>query len=521
GAVDVLGEVERRRVVVEWNATAVGVEGSTLSGLFEAQVVRSPGAVAVVFGGVEVSYAELDVRANRLARLLVGCGVGPESVVGVVLERGVDLVVALLAVVKAGGAYLPVDPGYPVERVGFVLGDAGVECVVTVGELAGLVPAGVGRVVLDDVSVVGELAGLSGGGLGVGVLSAHPAYVVYTSGSTGRPKGVVVSHGALVNHLFGVGERVGLGVGDRLVAVTTVSFDIAALELFLPLVSGASVVVASGEVVRDPVALRGLVVSSGGTVVQAVPSLWRALLDVGGWPVGVRALVGGEALPRELAERFVDLGIGAVNLYGPTEVTVWATSGEVCGGGVSVGRPFANVRVFVLDAWLRPVPVGVVGELYLAGAQLARGYVGRPGLSGERFVASPFGFGERLYRTGDVARWEEGGTLECLGRVDDQVKVRGFRIELGEVEAALESHGGVVRAAVSVCRDSVGDAVLAAYVVAGADGVDVSVLRAFVAGILPAYMVPSAFVVLDELPLTVNGKVDRRALPAPDVRPGG
>ncbi|MET7356384.1 amino acid adenylation domain-containing protein, partial [Streptomyces mirabilis] len=518
--IEVLDAAGLRQVLVEWNDTAAEVGASTLPGLFQAQVTRTPDATAVVFAGTEVSYAELDARANRLARLLVGRGVGPESVVGVVMDRGVDLVVALLAVVKAGGAYLPVDPEYPAERISFVLSDAGVRLVVSHSAVAGVVPAGVPVVTVDDPLVARELDGAVAAPPTVAVAPGNAAYVIYTSGSTGRPKGVVVSHDALVNHLFGVGRRVAMGSGDRLVAVTTVSFDIAALELFLPLVSGSSVVVAPRDVVRDPAALTELVVSSGATVLQAVPSLWRAVLDTDGCPVGVRALVGGEALPRELAQRFTDLGIGAVNLYGPTEATVWATSADVTAGSVSVGRPFTNMRAYVLDRVLRPVPVGVAGELYLAGAQLARGYAGRPDLTAERFVASPFAAGDRLYRTGDVARWSTNGELECLGRADDQVKVRGFRIELGEVEAVLERHDGVARAVAAVRRDTLNDAVLVAYVVAH-EGLDVAELRVQLGRDLPAYMVPSAFVVLDELPLTANGKVDRKVLPAPDFAPRG
>ncbi|WP_330333165.1 amino acid adenylation domain-containing protein [Streptomyces sp. NBC_00536] len=521
GAVRVLDEAGLSRVVEEWNDTAAAVPADTLPGLFEAQVARTPDAVAVVSEGAEVSYRELDARADRLARLLAGRGVGPESVVGVVMDRGVDLVVALLAVVKAGGAYLPIDPDYPADRIAYVLADASVPLVLSQSAVAGVVPAGVPVVAVDDPSVVAELADTSSAAVCVAAEPRNTAYVIYTSGSTGRPKGVVISHGALVNHLFAAGERVPLAAGDRLVSVTTVSFDIAALELFLPLVSGASVVVASREAVRDPAALTELVVSSGGTALQAVPSLWRALLEESGWPVGVRALVGGEALPRELAQRFVALGVRAVNLYGPTEATVWATSAEVTGDAVAVGRPFANTRAYVLDRAMRPAPAGVAGELYLAGAQLARGYAGRPGLTAERFTASPFAVGERLYRTGDLARWRADGELECLGRADDQVKVRGFRIELGEVEAVLERHEGVARAVAAVRKDTQGDALLAAYLVPHGD-IDVTALRADLGRDLPAYMVPSAFVVLDELPLTANGKVDRKALPAPTgVRGGG
>ncbi|MFD5799455.1 condensation domain-containing protein, partial [Streptomyces diastatochromogenes] len=378
GTIEVLDDVRRRQVVEEWNDTAAEVEAATLPALFEAQVARTPDAVAVVAEGLEVSYAELDARANRLGQLLAGRGVGPETVVGVVMERGIDLLVALLAVAKAGAAYLPVDPEYPAERIAFVLSDAGVPLVVSQAAVADVVPAEVPVLVVDEPSVVRDLAEAPDAHPGIAVAPENTAYVIYTSGSTGRPKGVMVSHGALVNHLFGVGQRVELGAADRLLAVTTVSFDIAALELFLPLVSGASVVLAPQAVVRDPAALAGLAVSSGATVLQAVPSLWRALLDAGDWPTGVRALVGGEALPQELAQRFADLRIAAVNLYGPTEATVWATSAEVTGDTVSVGRPFANTRAYVLDRSLRPAPVGVAGERYHPGAQLARGDAGPP-----------------------------------------------------------------------------------------------------------------------------------------------
>ncbi|MFB8174112.1 amino acid adenylation domain-containing protein, partial [Kitasatospora purpeofusca] len=446
--------------------------------------------------------------------------------VAVVMERGVELVVSLLAVAKAGGAYLPVDPEYPVERIAYVLDDAAPVCVLTTEQCARVLPDSVDGpvLVLDSAELRAECSGfaevrLTDADLVVPLLPDHPVYVIHTSGSTGRPKGVVVTHQALVNHLRAAGQRVPLGAGDRLLAVTTVSFDIAALELFLPLVCGAAVVLAERETVRDAAALRKLVEAAAVTAVQAVPSLWRTLLSVeADWPRGVRVLVGGEALPEELAGRVRELGAWAVNLYGPTEATVWATSAEVGEGPVTIGRPFANMRAYVLDGFLQPVPAGVAGELYLAGAQLARGYLGRPGLSAERFTAAPFGpRGERMYRTGDLARWREDGTLECLGRVDTQVKVRGFRIELGEIEAALERHELVAQAAVTVSESGAGDQRLAGYVVPRTGTpVEVADLRAHLALSLPEYMVPSAVMVLAEMPLTANGKVDRKALPAPD-----
>ncbi|MEV7116793.1 amino acid adenylation domain-containing protein, partial [Streptomyces anulatus] len=518
-AVEVLDAAERERLLVEWGGTAAEEEPVFLPELFAAQVAWTPEATAVVFEGTSVTYAELDARANRLARHLAGAGVGTGSVVGVCLERGAELVVALLAVVKAGGAYLPLDPEYPAERLAYVLEDAAPVCVVTSAPCASVLPEGAVRVLTGDPAV----AGLDGGPLGPVVRSQDAAYVIYTSGSTGRPKGVVVSHGALAAHLGGVAERVPLDGGDRLVAVTTVSFDIAALELFLPLVSGATVVVASRDVVRDPAALLELVVSSGATVAQGVPSLWQGVLEAGTWPASARVLVGGEALPRELAERLTATGAPVVNVYGPTEVTVWATSAPVSDEGpVVVGRPFAGVLAYVLDERLRPVAPGVAGELYLAGAQVARGYLGRPGLTAERFVAGPFGPGTRMYRTGDLARWTWDGQLECLGRADDQVKVRGFRIEPGEIEAVLSAHASVAQAAVMVREDVPGDVRLVAYVVPQAGAVvDGSRLLTHAGSSLPSYMVPSAVVALEALPLTANGKLDRKALPAPEYTTAG
>ncbi|MFK4273259.1 amino acid adenylation domain-containing protein, partial [Streptomyces milbemycinicus] len=507
-----------------------------------------------------LSYGELNVRANRLARYLMGRGVGPGCLVGVVVSRGFDLVVVLLAVLKAGAGYVPVDPGFPAERVGFVLGDAGPVLVVAdsvvvgSGVLGGVMDAGVDVVVVDGADVVAGVAGCGGGdvvaGERSGVLSGdHPAYVVYTSGSTGRPKGVVVPHRAVVNFLGVASGFCGLGVGDRLLAVTTVAFDIAVLELLLPLVSGAGVVVAGSGVVRDVFALGALVESAGVSVMQATPSLWRELVSVVPECVGgLRMLVGGEALPSGLAERMCELGGEVVNCYGPTETTIWSTVAVLkeqhagapapaedheAGVGVGVppiGRPLGNTRVYVLDGGLRPVGVGVVGELYVAGAGVAQGYWGRAGLTGERFVADPFArvAGSRMYRTGDVVRWRADGQLEFLARADAQVKVRGFRIEPGEIEAVLAGDEAVGQAVVQVREDRPGDKRLVAYLTptptttttsAGVGvgvGVDVGRVLAGVRERLPDYMVPSALVVLERLPLTPNGKVDRKALPAPD-----
>ncbi|MGW3313951.1 amino acid adenylation domain-containing protein, partial [Streptomyces sp. NPDC001073] len=345
---------------------------------------------------------------------------------------------------------------------------------------------------------------------------------MFTSGSTGRPKGVVIEHRALVNFLSSMQERFGLGVGDRLLAVTTVAFDITGLELYVPLLNGAAVVLASPQDVRDPLALRSLISSAEVSVMQATPSLWHAVVaDAGEELAGVRVLVGGEALPGELARTLVARTASVTNLYGPTETTIWSTADEVRGdaGSVSlIGRPIANTQVYVLDAGLSPAPVGVAGELYIAGAGLARGYLNRPGLTAERFVADPFGDpGSRMYRTGDLVRWNTNGKIEYLGRIDDQVKIRGFRIELGEIESVLAAHPDVAQAAVVVREDRPGDKRLVGYAVPSAEAIlDPQALRAHTAKMVPGYMVPSAVMVLDVLPLTPNGKLNRRALPAPE-----
>ncbi|MFD9076130.1 amino acid adenylation domain-containing protein, partial [Streptomyces lasiicapitis] len=503
------------------------------------QVRETPDAVAVVFEGAEWSYAELDARANRLARLLISRGVGAESLVAVCMERSADLVVALLAVLKAGGAYVPVDPEYPAERIAYVLEDAQPVLVLTSEAVESVVPvvSGLERVVVDGARTVSVLAGLDAGAVtdaerGAPVLPSHVAYVIYTSGSTGRPKGVAVAHRGVVNRLLWMQGVFGLGGSDRVVQKTPFGFDVSVWEFFWPLITGAGLVVARPGGHRDAGYLAELIRRERVTVAHFVPSMLRVFLrepSVGAC-AGLRWVVcSGEALAGELRDQFFDVlaGVELHNLYGPTEasvdVTAWACdAGE--GPVVPIGRPVWNTRVYVLDAGLRPVPVGVAGELYLAGDQLARGYVGRAGLSAERFVACPFGAaGERMYRTGDVVRWRADGNLEYLGRADDQVKLRGFRIELGEIEAALESHSAVAESAVLVREDVPGDKRLVAYVVLADSGntVDTAVLRAHVGRVLPEYMVPSAMVVLEALPVTVNGKLDRRALPAPEYTAAG
>ncbi|WP_149830615.1 non-ribosomal peptide synthetase [Streptomyces tailanensis] len=498
--VEVLEEAERESVLVRWNDTGCDVPATTLPELFRAQVARTPDALALVHDQQRLTYAELDARVERTARVLAGLGVGPERTVAVALPRSVDLVVALLAVHRAGGAYLPLDSDQPQERRDLMLAEARPVCVVEGALPDG--PEGELPTTYDPLS---------------------PAYVIYTSGSTGRPKGVVVPHEGIVNRLLWMQDAYGLTADDRVLQKTPAGFDVSVWEFFWPLITGATLVVARPEGHRDPAYLAGLIREQGVTTVHFVPSMLQVFLaePAAGRCVGLRRVMcSGEALPLPVAERFHEvLPAELHNLYGPTEASVDVTAVQVEPGAerVVIGRPVRNTRVHVLDAALRPVPPGVAGELYLAGVQLARGYLDRPGLTAERFVADPYGApGARMYRTGDLARWRPDGTLEFLGRTDHQVKIRGVRVEPGEVEAALARHESVAHTVV-VPHDQR----LVAYVVPTAgQSADPALLRGHAAAALPEHMVPAAFVVLDALPLTPNGKLDRRALPAPDFAAG-
>ncbi|MEW2160000.1 amino acid adenylation domain-containing protein [Streptomyces sp. NPDC007189] len=504
--VDVLGADERTWLLRTANDT---VEPTLEPGLVETVTRRAeaaPEALAVIAEETSLTYGELEARANRLAHWLIDQGVRPESLVAVRLPRSADLVVALLAVLKAGAAYLPIDPEHPSSRIDYILQDARPAVVLDAGTLAGA-----------DCSPYPEAAPE------VAVRPENTAYVIYTSGSTGNPKGVAIPRGALANFLATMGRRVPLSPADRWLAVTTVSFDIAALELYLPLISGAAVVLATKDTVTDPPAVVAMMRRHDVTVVQATPAFWQILaMHEPSAAKGLRVLVGGEALPARLAETLAGQAADVLNVYGPTETTIWSTMAPVrAGEGVAIGAPIGNTQVYVLDAGLRPVPRGVQGELYIAGDGLARGYFGRPGLTSERFVACPFGpAGARMYRTGDLVRWGKDGRLEYVGRTDFQVKVRGFRIELGEIEHVLAGHPGVAQAVV-VVREDQQDKRIVGYVVpesgAAAETDELlAELPEYLRGRLPDYMVPTALVPLAEIPLSPAGKVNRRALPAPD-----
>ncbi len=516
----VLAPGERQRVVVDFNAGSVpSPPAVTVVEGFEAQARRTPEATAVVCGGEQLTYRELNARANRLARCLQNLGVGPESLVAVCLDRSVDLVVALLGTLKAGGAYVPLDPGYPRERLAFMLADSGARVVITAAGMHGVLDPPADGVLLDAAPETAGLAALPSDDLARKPDPASLAYVIYTSGSTGKPKGVAIPHEALAQFLAGSLELGLVRPGDRLLAVTPPSFDIAGLELFAPLMVGGTVVVAGPGEARDAEALATRIAEAKPAVMQATPASWRMLLE-NGWqpPAGLRVLCGGEAMAGDLAEKLLAAG-SLYNLYGPTEATIWATAKvverPVDSAVVPIGRPFPGMRAYVLDQRMAPVGIGVAGELWLGGAHLARGYFNRPALTAEKFLADPFGPpGSRLYRTGDLARWRADGELEFLGRLDHQVKINGFRIELGEIEACLRAHPGV-RDAVAVVREGNAGACLAAYVTGEADA---EILRAYLEERLPRHMVPQEIVPLDGFPMTPNGKVDRKALPAPPQR---
>ncbi|MFI1973494.1 amino acid adenylation domain-containing protein, partial [Streptomyces cinnamoneus] len=519
GAVDVLDAAETLRLVETWNATERPLPPATVPELIAAQAGRTPGAAAVVCDGNEVSYAELDARANQLSRYLRDAGVGPESVVGLCLPRGVDMIVALLGVWKAGAAYVPLDAAYPVERLEFVLADSGAALVLGHRGLVRRLTAN-HVVCLDDPRVLEEVAERSDRPLPMASGPEHLAYVIYTSGSTGLAKGVAARHGGLLNMALALGPVLGAAPGVRVLQFASFSFDASVLDVAATLAAGGTLVVATSAERTDTALLTRMVRETGVTSASVVPSL-LATLDPADLAGVSTMLVGAEPISTPQAEAW-SAGRRLVNTYGPTEATVMVTAGRVEPGGrreVPMGSPVANSKVFVLDGALRPAPVGVVGDLYVAGAQLTRGYAGRPGLTAERFVACPYEPGGlRMYRTGDRARWGADGQLVFAGRADDQVKIRGFRVEPGEVEAVLTAHPGVGQAAVVAREDVPGDKGLVAYLVPARQEVDglVEAVRAQVAERLPSYMVPAAFVVLEALPLTVNGKVDRRALPAPD-----
>jgi polyketide synthase PksJ len=520
---DPVDAAERERLLVGWNATAQATPAGCVHEWVVAQARQRPQAVALECGEERLTYAELVARSEVVARSLGARGIGAGARVGVCLDRSLELVVALLGVLRSGAAYVPLAPEYPGPRLREMIEDSGAVCVLTQSRWASMLSPLLGEVPALPIDTAwAEMVADAEGQADALCDRAGPgdvAYVIYTSGSTGRPKGVMVEHGALSNFLESMRREPGLGPEDRLLAVTTYSFDIAGLELYLPLIVGGCCIVAGSEEVRDAARLESLLARSGATVMQATPATWQMLVQHG-WrnPSRVRLLCGGEALSERLKDALVSSGAEVWNMFGPTETTIWSTVERLGAGPVTIGRPIGNTRLYVLDEDLSPVGIGVRGELYIAGDGVARGYLDRPGLTAERFVADPFGApGTRMYRTGDQVRYLADGRVQYLGRRDAQVKIRGFRIELGEIEAALRACEGVRQAAATTFANDDGDAYIAAYVVPYDDGApDVLILRQRLAAVLPEYMLPAAFVVVDALPLTPNNKVAYKDLPKPD-----
>ena len=525
-AMAIVAPAQRAFLREGWNATQAALPPEPTVHRYLASATVAPETVAAVdSAGLRLSYGELAARSNALARALRARGIGRGHRVGLGVARDTAMLVALLGVLKSGAAYVPLDPDFPAERLRFMAADAGLSALLTRGVAPdGLADSSVPRLSLDDDAL---LAGHAREPLAADALHdagpLDPAYMIYTSGSTGRPKGVVVPHRAVVNFLASMAREPGLTADDRLLAVTTLSFDIAVLELLLPLAVGARVVIADAEQVRDPYALGALGMRQEVTALQATPTLWRMLLDAG-WrrPAGstrFQALIGGEALPPALAERLLASGVTLWNMYGPTETTVWSTVWRVAAprAGIAIGRPIANTDVQVRDADGQLCPIGVAGELCIGGLGVTLGYHQRDELTADRFPPDAEGTAPeaRCYRTGDLGRWRHDGQLEHLGRLDRQVKLRGRRIELGEIEAVLLDHPDIVEGVVATHAPREEDLQLVAYLVARGAPPDAAALRAYLRTRLPEYMLPQQLVWLDALPLLPNGKIDRHALPAP------
>ena len=507
---------------------------SLIQQLFEERVAASGHSVALIHEGQSLTYAELNTRANRLARHLRAQGAGPDRLVGILLERNVSLVVGLLAILKAGAAYVPLDPMYPADRLAHMLEDARPCALLTQETLRAPLPGARAAVIAvdSDSSAIAAQDPANLGSEELGLRPQHLAYVIYTSGSTGRPKGVMIEHAAVVNFLRSMRKRPGIDPADRLLAVTTVAFDIAALEIYLPLVSGATVVLAGARAAADADLLARLLEDHDITVMQATPATWKLLLHAG-WTgrKTLKALCGGEALPTALSGKLRERVAALWNMYGPTETTIWSCARPIAATERAqhtepIGGPIDETRVHVLDEHLRPVAAGATGEIYIGGAGVARGYLDRAQLTAERFLPDPFAAeaGARMYRTGDLGRPRPDGAIDFLGRTDHQVKIRGYRIELGEIEAQLTRHADIREAAVLAREDGPREDIraekrLVAYIVPHRPAAPptVEALRRHLAQTLPEYMVPSAFVALERFPLTPSGKLDRLALPAPDA----
>ena len=531
-ALPLLTAKEREQVVVEWNKTERNLpEDKSIHELFERQVKRTPEATAVIFDGKEVSYQELNTRANQVAHYLKRRGVETETLVGICMERSIEMVVGLLGILKAGGAYLPLDPTYPKERLSFMMADSQVPVVLTQEKLLNKIAAyDAGKICVDSEKA--QIEQESEENPKSEIIPENIAYAIYTSGSTGKPKGVLGLHKGAINRFRWMWETYPFGADEICCQKTTLNFVDSIWEIFGPLLKGVPVVIIPDEVVKDPNRLVESLAKYNVTRIGLVPSLLRAILETKDVAQELRKLkiwvTSGETIPKELAQRFRGV-MGhsrLINLYGSSEVSADVTYHEIKeineeDKTIPIGRPITNTQIYLLDREMKPVPIGIGGELYVGGEGLARGYLNQPELTKEKFVANPYKIGERLYRTGDIARYKADGNIEYLGRVDHQVKIRGNRVEIGEVEIALSHHEGIQEVVVAVQEGRLGDNYLAAYIVPRDDvKLAINELQGFLRQTLPDYMIPSAFVILDALPLTPNGKVDRKVLPAPNqIRP--
>ena len=526
----ILDARHRWQVIEGFNQTSTGITAECLSDMFEAQVDRTPNRTALAFYNSQFSYAELDHAANRLARCLTARGIGPESIVALLVPRSPEMLIALLGITKAGAAYLPLDPEHPPARLHYMLQDSGARLAVTTSAVRDRLqlPLDARSVIIDEDAIRQELESLSSDRLTntdrVQPLTPNNLHnVIYTSGSTGKPKGVALEHRSFSIFIKALLSRVSMRPEERMMAVSTICFDIAGVDLFLPLLQGASVEILDSIESRDPVCVVAAVVRSKATVVQATPTFWRALVACN-MPRTVRILTGGEALAADMVPHFLEFS-AAFNLYGPTETTVYSSWHRITPPDVNdspvvtVGRPLDEQQFYILDENRSPVPVGVPGELYIAGAGLARGYLHRPELTAEKFLDCPFGIpGRLMYRTGDLAKWREDGEVDFIGRADHQVKIRGFRIEPGEIEATLLRRVPAIKECVVAARQNRGQNQLVAYYVSvpGANFPETREMRSLLAESLPDYMVPAVFVRLDRMPTTPTGKLDRKALPQPE-----
>jgi aspartate racemase len=512
-----LTHIEWRQLLDQWNDTRADYPNNvSLPELFQRQAAQTPDAIAVECGDRRWTYSQLDARSDQLAAFLQAVGVGPSVLVAVCVERSLEMVLALLGILKSGGAYVPLDPAHPADRIRFIVEDAQSPVLLTQQHLASDKTVSAARIICLDRDWP-DIAKESSSPLPIPAAASDLAYVIYTSGSTGRPKGVQIEHRALVNFLSSMQREPGYSPDDVLLAVTTFSFDIAGLELFLPLINGGKVIVATRDTVVDGEALKEQLFTGNVTVMQATPTTWQLLLAAD-WmgKADLKILCGGEPLPPELAEELLPRCAELWNMYGPTETTVWSTCTRVVSSKeVHIGRPIANTEVYILDPNLQPVPIGVTGELCIGGDGLARGYLNRPELTAEKFIRHPFKSGARLYRTGDLAKYRPDGNIICLGRLDSQVKVRGYRVDLGEIEALLSDVPGVMQVVVALREERL----IAYYRSDSGQPVESSVCREILRTRLPDYMVPATYVLLTEIPLTPNGKVDRKALPSPDASP--